>query len=67
MFRILRSIAYHVPYVGYVQGFNFIVGNLLSLLGQEQLVFWCFLSILEFRQSFTLYSDGMPKLKLLSF
>lgn len=28
MFRVLRAAAYHLPQVGYVQGFNFVVGAL---------------------------------------
>lgn len=29
LFRILRAVAYHLPQVGYVQGFNFVAGSLL--------------------------------------
>ena len=29
--RILRATAYYLPSVGYVQGFNFIVGNILRV------------------------------------
>lgn len=36
LLRILRAIAYHAPHVGYVQGFNFIIGNLLKLLKNEE-------------------------------
>jgi hypothetical protein len=31
-FSVLRSISYHAPNLGYVQGFNFIVGTLIKLL-----------------------------------
>lgn len=46
MNRVLRAIAYHEPHVGYVQGFNFIAGNLIKLLGDEHSVFWMFINIL---------------------
>eukprot|EP00347_Sterkiella_histriomuscorum_P014107 403362144 len=40
MLRILRATAYHIPQVGYVQGFNFIVGALIKMINNEEQVFW---------------------------
>jgi hypothetical protein len=67
MLRILRAIAYHIPEVGYVQGFNFIVGSLIKLIGNEEHVFWMFTKILTFKDIYKIYTEGMPFLKLLLF
>jgi len=64
MFRVLRAAAYHLPQVGYVQGFNFIVGALAQVASQE-LAFWVFVGLLE--RTHGMYTEGMQGLKLLSY
>lgn len=36
MFRILKAAALNDSELGYVQGFNFIVGNLLKIIDNEE-------------------------------
>ena len=67
MLRVLRGVAYHMPLVGYVQGFNFIAGALFKMFQSEQYAFWAFLSILEANDTINVYTDGMPRLKILLY
>lgn len=43
--------------IGYVQGFNFIVGKLLKVVEDEEKVFFIFLSILENKMPINFYSE----------
>lgn len=47
MKNILNSYARRNNSIGYVQGFNFIVGRLLKLCQNEEKIFWVFVQIIE--------------------
>jgi hypothetical protein len=53
--------------MGYVQGFNFIVGNLLKILDNSEHTFWVFLGLLSEYNITNFYTDNMPRLKLVLY
>ena len=67
MFRILRAISVYSSELGYVQGFNFIVGSMIRFLKKEETIFWMFFSLLENQKLIDIYLENMPGLKLLNF
>ena len=63
--RILRACANIDPEVGYVQGMGFIVGTLLTQMGEEE-AFWCTYQLLHSPkfQMREVFKNGFPKLKV---
>lgn len=57
--NILRAYSRRNPDIGYVQGFNFIVGRLLSVLSDEpdEKIFWIFVQIIEYLLPTNYYSE----------
>lgn len=53
--RVLTAIAYVRPEIGYCQGMNFVAGALIYFIGEEELVFWIFLALLDERELNSLY------------
>lgn len=45
--RVLTALAFIRPEIGYCQGMNFVAGALLSVLKDEELSFWVFVSLLD--------------------
>ena len=43
--------------IGYVQGFNFIVGRMLKYISNEEKVFWLFTQVIEYILSIDFYSE----------
>ncbi len=43
--------------IGYVQGFNFIVGRMLKYISNEEKVFWLFTQVIEFILTIDFYSE----------
>ena len=43
--------------IGYVQGFNFIVGRILKYISNEEKVFWLFTQVIEYILSIDFYSE----------
>ena len=54
--NVLFSFVKRNPTIGYCQGMNFIVGNLLKILNEEQ-SFWVFVAITENILPIDYYSD----------
>ncbi|ORM40853.1 TBC1 domain family member 2B [Babesia sp. Xinjiang] len=57
--RILLAYAFFDPEVGYVQGLNFIVANLLWHCTEEQ-AFWAFISIMYMYDCRCMFLQGLP-------
>ncbi len=57
--RILCSISYIRPEVGYCQGMNFVAAAILELLDDEELSFWIFLNFLDDMELNSLYYENM--------
>jgi hypothetical protein len=53
--RVLQTIAYVRPEIGYCQGMNFVAGALLYFMENEELTFWIFLSMLDYFEMNSLY------------
>jgi hypothetical protein len=53
--RVLTSLAYVRPEIGYCQGMNFIAGALIQFIDEEEIVFWIFLSFLDEKELNSLY------------
>jgi hypothetical protein len=53
--RVLQTIAYIRPEIGYCQGMNFVAGALLYIMEDEELTFWTFLSMLDSLELNSLY------------
>jgi len=58
--RILSSIAYIRPEIGYCQGMNFVASALYEFLEDEELAFWVFLYFLDEMELNSLYFENMP-------
>lgn len=58
--RILSSIAYIRPEIGYCQGMNFVASALFEFLEDEELSFWVFLYFLDEMELNSLYFENMP-------
>ena len=43
--------------IGYVQGFNFIVGRMLKFITNEEKVFWLFTQVIEYILTIDFYSE----------
>ena len=56
--RVLRSVAHHLPDVGYCQGMGMIAGTLL-LFCKEEDVFWMMISIIEDLLPASYYSSNL--------
>ena len=54
--NVLTTFLKRNPTIGYCQGMNFIVGNLLRYMGEEE-AFWVFVSITENLLPIDYYSD----------
>ncbi len=61
--RILVAFALHNPRIGYTQGINFIAGNFLLQLEEED-AFWMLSNFLHKYSLIDLFSEGMPRLKI---
>ncbi|GIX63807.1 TBC domain-containing protein [Babesia caballi] len=57
--RILMAYAFFDPEVGYVQGLNFVVANLLWHCVEEQ-AFWAFISLMYMYDCRCMYLQGLP-------
>lgn len=54
--NVLNTFLKRNPTIGYCQGMNFIVGNLLRYMNEEE-AFWVFVSIVENSLPIDYYSD----------
>ena len=53
--RILSTVAYVRPEIGYCQGMNFVVAALLTILDNEEFTFWTFIVFLDEFELSSLY------------
>ena len=58
--RILCSIAFIRPEIGYCQGMNFVAASLIEFLEDEEFCFWMFLYFLDNLELNSLYFENMP-------
>lgn len=59
LFKVLRAVANYDKAIGYVQGFNFIVGNLLKLIDNAEHTFWLFIGLLYEYKLTDIYTENM--------
>jgi len=61
LFNVLKALALRFPEIGYVQGLGFMVGLLLTYMGDKE-TFWLMVYLLEQPHIKGLYIDKMPAL-----
>ncbi len=64
MENVLTALAVLYSDVGYCQGMGFVVGALISILGEEELAFWMFSGLAEKHHLRLLFMKGLPAIHL---
>jgi hypothetical protein len=59
--RVLQTIAFLIPDMGYCQGMNYLASSLYSDIRDEELTFNIMLSLLISKELKSLYSNNVPE------